>query len=122
MEAFTGRPDQAINSLAVAMRLNPRPPNWYWAVQGLALYGLRRYGEAANAFERATARPAFIQRYLAACYAQMDRTAEAQAAAAEALRQQPTFNLRVWAKFENYKFQADLDHMLDGFRKAGLPE
>ena len=52
----------------------------------------------------------------------MDRTAEAQAAAAEALRQQPTFNLRVWAKFENYKFQADLDHMLDGFRKAGLPE
>jgi len=122
VETFTRRPDQAINSLAVAMRLNPRPPNWYWADQGLAFYGLRRYMEAANAFERATARPASIQRYLAACYAQMGRTAEARAAVAEALRLQPTFTLRVWTKFETYKFQADLDHMLEGFRKAGLPE
>jgi adenylate cyclase len=58
--------------------------------------------------------------YLAAAYAQMGRTTEAQAAVAKALRLQPTFTLRVWAKFETYKFQVDLDHMLDGFRKAGL--
>jgi adenylate cyclase len=122
VETFTGRPDQAIKSLAAAMMLNPRPPNWYWAQQGLALYGLRRYAEAATVLERATARPPSIQRYLAACYAQMDRMAEAQLAVAEALRMEPTFTLRVWEKFETYKFQADLDHMLDGFRKAGLPQ
>ncbi len=122
IEAFAGQPEKAVESLGVAMRLNPRPPNWYWAVQGEALYGLRRYAEAADAFERATARPANIHRYLAACYAQMDRVAEAQAAAAEALRLEPAFTLRVWEKFETYKFPADLDHMRDGLRKAGLPE
>jgi tetratricopeptide (TPR) repeat protein len=90
VETFTGRPNQAINSLAAAMMMNPRPPIWYWAEQGLALYGLCRYAEAATAFERTTARPPSVQRYLTACYAQMDRIAEAQVAVAEALKMEPS--------------------------------
>src|SRR5262249_53875803 len=76
LDAYVGEPDRALDSLRLAMRLKPSPPNLYWAVQGIALYGLRRYAEAANAFERATARTAVVQRYLAASYAQMDRAAE----------------------------------------------
>ena len=120
---FTGQPQQALHSIEVVMRLNPTPPNYCWILQGHAFYQLRRYEEAARAFERTTApRRPYVYRYLAACYAQIGRLAEARALASDSLRLQPAFTLHVWAQTEPYEFQADLDHMLDGLRKAGLPE
>ena len=35
---------------------------------------------------------------------------------------QPKFTLRVWSEWEPYQFQADLEHMREGMRRAGLPE
>jgi hypothetical protein len=46
----------------------------------------------------------------------------AKAKAAEALAREPGFSMRRYAMVEPYKSQADLDHMLEGMRKAGLPE
>jgi hypothetical protein len=83
---------------------------------------LRRYGEAAKAFEYATVKRPYIYRFLAASYAQMGCLAEARAAAAEALRLQPDFTLHMLLLVIPWKSQADRDHMLDGLRKAGLPE
>ena len=91
-------------------------------VEGLALYQLGRYGEAAQALERATALRPYATRYLAACYAQLGRNAEARTLAAEALRQEPSFTLRDWAEDEPYESSASLEHMMEGLRKAGLPE
>jgi adenylate cyclase len=101
--------------------INPTPPNYCWIRQGLALYQLHRYEEAARAFERATARRPYVYRYLAACYAQMGRLAEARDLASGSLRLQPAFTLHVWAEVEPLEVQAHLDHLLDGLRKAGLP-
>jgi TolB-like protein/Tfp pilus assembly protein PilF len=122
LELHTGRSQQALQSLDLAIRLNPTPPNWYWELQGLALYNLSRYAEAAKAFERATARQPYVYRFLAACYAQMKRLSEARALASESLRLQPGFTLRAWATVEPFESHVDRDHMLDGMRKAGLPE
>ena len=47
---------------------------------------------------------------------------EACAQAAEVLRMKPDFSIAVYAKQEPHKNPADLKHLLDGFRKAGLPE
>jgi adenylate cyclase len=69
LAVWRGQPEQALHSLGPVMRLNPTPPNRCWIVQGLALYQLRRYEEAARAFERSIARRAYVYRYLAACYA-----------------------------------------------------
>ena len=88
----------------------------------MALYNLQRYVEAAKAFERATAKRPYVYRFLAACYAQTGRLVEARVLAAEALKLQPDFSLRAWASAEPYEDEADLDHMIDGMRKAGLPE
>jgi adenylate cyclase len=86
-------------------------------------YQLRRYEEAPRAFERVTApRRPYVYRYLAACYAQMGRLAEAQALASDSLRLQPAFTLHVWAEIEIFESQTGLDHMVEGLRKAGLPE
>src|SRR5262249_10624773 len=55
LEIYRGRPQQALQSIDLAMRLNPSPPKPYRVVQGLALYHLRRYADAARAFELAHA-------------------------------------------------------------------
>ena len=121
LEIFSGRPQAALNLFDQAERLNPRPPNWYNHHRGLALYGLRRYAEASSAFERMIARPKYVVRYLAASYAQSGRSAEAKAAAADALNMEPGFNLRRYAVVEASLSNADLDHMMEGMRNAGLP-
>jgi adenylate cyclase len=121
-EVFTGRPQQALQALTLARKLNPISPNWYCEPSGLALYSLKRYSEAAEAFERATAKRVYVYRYLAACYSQMGCLSKARALVTESLRLQPGFTLSAWAATEPYKSQADLEHMLEGMRKAGLPE
>jgi TolB-like protein/predicted Zn-dependent protease len=122
LELYTGRPQQALQSMDLARRLNPTPPNYYWVADGLALYHLRRYTDAAKAFERATAWRPYVYRYLAACYAQLGHLAEARELVAKSLKLQPGFTLAVWAGVEPYASRADLDLMLAGMRKAGLPE
>ncbi len=122
LEMFTERPEQALITLQAAIRLNPALPNWYREVECIALYQLRRYTEAARALERATALRPYATRYLAACYAQMDRMAEARALAADALRLDPGFTLRAWAEVEPYQSSTNLEHMIEGMRKAGLPD
>jgi hypothetical protein len=41
---------------------------------------------------------------------------------ASALVRLPHFTLTKYGQIEWFKRPADLDHMLEGFRKAGLPE
>jgi hypothetical protein len=60
-------------------------------------------------------------RYLAASYAQSGRSAEARATALDALNMEPGFNLRRYAEVEGLLSGADLDHMMQGMRNAGLP-
>jgi hypothetical protein len=55
-------------------------------------------------------------------YSQLGRMEDAQRHAQEALRIDPTFSLQAWAKQLPFRNKADLDHCLDGLRKAGLPE
>jgi adenylate cyclase len=121
LEIFSGRPQVALDLFDRAELLNPRPPNWYRHHRGLALYGMQRYAEASTVFERMIARPKYVVRYLAASYAQSGRPAEARAAAAEALNMEPGFNLRRYAVVEPSLSSADLDHMMEGMRNAGLP-
>jgi hypothetical protein len=67
-------------------------------------------------------KPVYIDRYLAACYAQLGRMAEAEACVARVRRLAPKFSLRRYADREMFKSKADLDHMIAAMRKAGLPE
>ena len=47
---------------------------------------------------------------------------EARAEAAKLLELQPEFSIRDWSQKLYFKNPADLEHYLDGLRKAGLPE
>ena len=47
---------------------------------------------------------------------------EAHAEAAEVVRMHPKFSILLYSEQEPYKDPAGLKHLLDGMRKAGLPE
>ena len=118
---YVGRAEEGIELIREAMRLNPLHPEWYWAALAVPLYATRRYEDALDADRRIAGRKTHwhIAR-LAACNAQLGRLDEARTNAAEVLRQDPGFRLSTVSL--RYKNPADAEHVLEGMRKAGLPE
>jgi adenylate cyclase len=119
--AYVGRADEGIALIREAMRLNPLHPEWYWAAMAVPLYAARRYVDALEADRQIAGQrnPWHLAR-LAACYAQLGRLDEARAKATEVLRQHPDFRLA--AVSLRYRNPADAEHVLEGMRKAGLPD
>jgi adenylate cyclase len=121
--AFRGRPEEALVWLEAAVRLNPLHPPWYTAHLGIALYSLRRFAEAAQAFKQMPLpNDSWANARLAACYAQLEWTAETQAAVAEVLRMKPEFSTAEFMSKSVLLEQAEDRKLLrEGLIKAGLP-
>jgi tetratricopeptide (TPR) repeat protein len=118
--AGLGRAEEGIERIRKAMRINPYHPEWYWMDLGMALYAAQRYEDGADAFKRRTHVGYWTLWRIAACYAQIGRTAEAAAAADEARREKPDLSiskikLHLWIGTE-------AEHVRSGLRKAGMPE
>jgi TolB-like protein/Tfp pilus assembly protein PilF len=121
MLAAIGRANEGAELYRRAMQLNPFHPDWYWVDLGFVLYDARRYQDALEAFQRVGTRKKYwLLVRVAACFAQLGQTEQAQIAAEEALRLKPDFRVSRQAIF--YANPADVDHVRDGMRKAGLPE
>jgi adenylate cyclase len=118
--AKTGRVEEGIGWIQRAMRVNPFHPPWYWADLAIALYMASRFEEALEANQRVGAGSAHGHARIAACHAQLGHMEEAKEAAAQALRLDPTFRLGTLSM--SYKFNLDRERVLDGMRKAGLPD
>ena len=58
---------------------------------------------------------------LAACYGNLGRVEEARAAWAELLKVNPNFSLEQRARVLPYKDPRDLQRIVEGLAKAGLP-
>ena len=112
--------EEGIGWIQRAMRVNPFHPAWYWDDLAIALYMASRFEEALEANQRVAAGSAYGHARIAACYAQLGRMEEAKEAAAQALRLDPTFRLGTLSM--SYKFDVDRERVLDGMRKAGLPD
>jgi adenylate cyclase len=115
-----GQIEEGIAHIREAMRINPYHPVWYWITLGSVLYKARRYGDAIEAYKRKSQPQAWVLSRLAACFAQLGRVEEAAQATAEILRLKPDFTISrqrtaTWGP-------ADLEHLREGMRKAGLPE
>jgi adenylate cyclase len=120
--AMRGRPEEALCWLEAAVRLNPLFPPWYNAHFGIALYSLGRFAEAAQALRRMPYSGTWSRARLAACYAQLERKAEAQAAVAEILRLQPDFTTAEYMRNSVLLERAeDRELLREGLIKAGLP-
>jgi adenylate cyclase len=118
---WMGQTDAAIEALEAAQRIDPDMNAVDRFALSLAYYLKLRYDAAIEQAElnlRGTADANFSRDVLAAAYAQNNQPEEAARVVAMIHRVDPSFDPRTFGtKFLN---PADLDHLRDGFRKAGL--
>ena len=129
---FLGRADEAETHVAEALRLSPRDTSAYmWmTTAGIAKNHLGLYDQAALWSRRAieanrnNPRPHFM---LGAALARLGRLDEARSAVRAGLALNPSFTTSraraAWtARSDDPTFLAQLEPILDGLRKAGVPE
>ena len=103
-------------------RLDPFGPQWYHASAGMVFFCARDYQRSIFSFARITRSLSFWDcLYVAASCGHLGRLEEAQAAIDLYDSLGATLPLFEHALREPFKNQADLDHLLEGLRKAGLP-
>jgi TolB-like protein/Tfp pilus assembly protein PilF len=123
---FAGKYEEAIQSLNKTIRLDPLGPAFYFLWLGHAYRGLGQYEAAIAEYKRALNRQPdnrFVPICLAATYSLSGREDEARAEAAEVLRIDPNFSIEGFKKFILvYKDQDYRENMIEGLRKAGLPD
>jgi len=120
---YLGKPDEAVEYFKAARTLDPFfEPSWYWRMLGIVFFVAQRYDEAITSFKKSPHIPFWAHSYLAACYAHMDRMEEAKSHAAEALRLEPNFSVIHSAAKDPFKRDADRQRLIEGMRKAGLPD
>ena len=114
-----GRLHEALRVLDLAVQRDPYPPTWIWEVRGVTLYHLKRYDGAITALRSVQTRHFLVSMHLAAAYAQAGEVDDARRELANYLLLKPNNSLaNIAPKIE----QVLRDHLLDGLRKAGLPE
>ena len=118
---WMGRTDDAIEALEAAQRIDPEMNAIDRFALSLAYYLKGRYGAAIEQAElnlRGTTDANFSRDVLAASYAQNNQAADTARVVAIIHRVEPAFDPGDFGtKFLN---PADLEHLRDGFRKAGL--
>ena len=118
-----GEAEEAIRSFERANRLSPVDPLLFARLTGIgvALISLSRFDEALAAARRSLGEKKTAQGYrcLAAALAHLGRDAEAKNAAAKLLEMEPDFLIAEWvARGGHWRSGA----LIDGLRRAGLPE
>ena len=118
---WLGRPEEGIDWIKKAMRLNPYHPERFWSHLGRACYGAEKYAEAVEAFSRITRPDHTHHAFLAATFAQMGNAVAAVAHAAEVLKRDPKFSVAAYLATQHYKHEGDRIRHEAGLRSAGLP-
>ena len=106
------------------MRLDPFPP-FNAPLIAWANYMLKRYGEAVDVLRECASRLPNVQwphLLLGSAHAQLGQLEEARKETREVLRINPGFTIERFKRQAVHKDPKDVEHRLDGLRKAGLPE
>jgi adenylate cyclase len=119
-----GLPEEAVRSFERAIRMSPIDPLLHRSLVGMgfAFIELRRFDEAIVAGKKALRQNlshSGIYRCLASAFAHLGRDAEAREAAARLLEVDPAFTITSWIARGG---QANSKLLIEGLRKAGLPE
>ncbi len=116
---WLGNPQEGIEWIRKAMRLNPHHPERFWSHLGKAHFAARQYAEAIEAFMRLSATDHTHHAFLAAADAWLGDKVAAAAHADRILVLEPGFSLANFLSTMHYAKGADLQHLHDGLLKAG---
>jgi adenylate cyclase len=121
-ELFTwlGNPEEGIEWIRKAMKLNPHHPARFWSHLGKAQFAARQYSMAIEAFMRLSVMDEMQHAFIAASYGWLgDKTA----AAAHLARLDAIgsgFEPEAFLKTMHYAKDSDLQHLREGLEKAGM--
>jgi adenylate cyclase len=125
MYLYAGRREEAIELANEGIRLSPSDPRlyiWLVALAG-AHYQMRHYQGAVESGRRSWSLNRNYPhglRYVVAGLGQLGRIEEAQPALAELRRMDANLEFSASVFRRNWPNPADVDHLLDGLRKAGM--
>jgi tetratricopeptide (TPR) repeat protein len=122
LETLEGRSEAALEAGRNAFRLNPHPPSYYYWLFGWALFAAKRYAEVVELVRHDDARALGSQRLLAGALAQLGCLEEAREVGRQFMREVPNFTIGSWLKSLPVRDLHQLDHFVEGYRAAGLPD
>ena len=117
--AHSGRSTEAISLLENAMMLNPFYPDQYLWHLGGCYFNLKEYERAIEEIKKMN-NPAEGRRILAACYGHLGKVEEARLHAAKVMEAHPEFTLENWGAVQPDRNPDDVEHFIEGLRRAGL--
>ena len=120
---LVGHPAKAIAQFKLAIELDPLHPEWFFGNLGLAHYMLQDYDTAIAVMASMvnTAHGSHLD-IRAAAYAQAGFEPEARSIMSGFLELRPNRDIRQTSMEFPFKNPEDLEHLLEGLRKAGMPE
>jgi adenylate cyclase len=119
---WLGRPEEGIEWIGKAMRLNPHHPERFWSHLGRAYFVARGYREAIDAF-RHISKPDHLQlAFLAACHAQLGEMETGPQLRPPGSGKGSAVHRRGLHATLHYKLPEDAEHHREALLAAGLPE
>jgi adenylate cyclase len=118
---WLGRPDEGVEWIEKAMRVDPLGAPGRAHLLGRAFYTARRYAEAIDAFKKIVSPSYMHLAEVAACHARIGDQVCANESAVAALRLNPDFSVDQYMRTRTYQNVADAAHLAEGMRAAGLP-
>jgi adenylate cyclase len=121
---YAGKPAEALEAMAIAMRLDPHYPGIVLHFLAQANFSLGNYEAAVEQLRKRIARTPGTdssRMLLAACYGHLGRLEEARAMWAELMQVNPNFSLAQRERVLPYRDPRDFQRIADGLAKAGLP-
>jgi adenylate cyclase len=119
---WLGRPDEGIEWIRKAMRLNPHHPERFWSHLGKAHFAARQYGEAIEAFMHLSVMDNVQHAFVAACYGWLGDDIAASAHMKKVKELAPDFVLEPFLATLHYAQESDAQHIREGLVKAGADD
>jgi adenylate cyclase len=119
---WIGRPEEGIEWIRKAMRLNPHHPERFWNHLGRAYFVARKYPEAIEAFRHIGKPDQFHHAFLAAAAAMAGDPAAAELHRKQVLAADAAFTVDGYLATLHYKCVDDAEHHREALLRAGLPQ
>lgn len=119
---WTGAPEEGVEWIKKAMKLNPYHPERYWGHLGRAHFVAHQYDEAITCFRKLSTQDSTVHACLAAAMSAAGDAAGAQRHCAEVLRIAPDFTTSNYMETLHYTRTEDVTHHREALLAAGLPE
>ena len=119
---WLGRPEEGVEWIRKAMRLNPHHPERFWSHLGKAHFAAHQYGEAIEAFMHLSTMDDVQHAFIAACYGWLGDGIAASAHIDKVKALAPEFELESFLATLHYAQESDVQHLHEGLVKAGASD